>query len=142
MESPATSATRQWAISYRNRGVNMKLNTKIVLSMAVTVLPLAIVVSISLVSQGATLVNLSGLGLSLVSGLAFSIWLLRSATPPPALMQDSDIKLGQVFMMMIIILVIIIIIILVIILILILIIIIIITILLLLLLVLLFVLLF
>ena len=65
----------------------MKLNTKIVLSMAITVLPLAGAVSISLVSHGSSFVNLSGLGLSLISGLAFSVWLLRNAAPPPALMQ-------------------------------------------------------
>lgn len=65
----------------------MKLNTKILLSMAITVLPLAAAVILSLLSQGSSFVNVSSLVLSLISGLVCSVWLLRSTAPPPELMQ-------------------------------------------------------
>ena len=66
----------------------MKLNTKIVLGMAISMLPLAIASSISLVSHGpTTLVNLSGLALSAIAGVVLTLWLMRSATPSSELMQ-------------------------------------------------------
>ena len=65
----------------------MKLNTKIALSMALSMLPLAIASSLSLVSQGTNTLTLSGLVLSVITGVAFTLWLMRSASPSSELMQ-------------------------------------------------------
>ena len=65
----------------------MKLNTKIALSMALSMLPLAIASSLSLVSQGTNTLTLSGLVLSVITGVALTLWLMRSASPSSELMQ-------------------------------------------------------
>ena len=65
----------------------MKLNTKIALSMALGMLPLAIASSLSLVSQGTNTLTLSGLVLSVITGVALTLWLMRSASPSSELMQ-------------------------------------------------------
>lgn len=66
----------------------MKLNIKIGLSIALSMLPLAVAVSISLVSPGShTWVNFGGLALSAISGVLLTRWLMRCASPSPQLMQ-------------------------------------------------------
>ena len=66
----------------------MKLNTKIGLSIAVSMLPLAIASGISLASPTPhTLVNLSGLILSAIAGVGLTLWLTRNASPSAELMQ-------------------------------------------------------
>ena len=73
----------------------MKLNTKIGLSIAVSMLPLAIASGISLASPTPhTLVNLSGLILSAIAGVGLTLWLTRNASPSAELMQAMQ-AIGQ-----------------------------------------------
>ena len=65
----------------------MKLNTKIALSMAISMLPLAIASGLSLVSQGTNTLTLGGLVLSVITGVALTLWLMRSGSPSSELMQ-------------------------------------------------------
>ncbi len=73
----------------------MKLKTKIALSLAASLLPLAIASGITLATDGSsTAANISGLILSTIMGVAAAFWLMRAAAPSAGLIQAAR-EIGQ-----------------------------------------------